>query len=108
MSDKTSASLLIRSSACPTPLAPESVSRIPRLPGYSEVAIGYKLFGNSQRQALWKNVDFQGGGLLAVTEAMEQTRKHGVRLKAPKSRSSRPVFPVAEGLLVVLREHKAR
>jgi len=55
----------------------------------------------------WRGVDFERGRIV-VTEALEQTRRHGIRFKAPKSRSSRRVLPAADELLEILREHKAR
>jgi integrase len=55
----------------------------------------------------WKSLDFERG-TLTVSESLEQTRRHGVRFKPPKSRSSRRVLPAAEQLLVVLKEYRSK
>jgi integrase len=46
-------------------------------------------------------------GTLYVAEALEHTRGHAVRFKAPKSRSSRRVIPLAPECVELLRAHKA-
>jgi len=48
-----------------------------------------------------------GRGSLFVAEALEQTGTHGVRFKAPKSKSSRRLIPLAPEAVEMLREHKA-
>jgi hypothetical protein len=55
-----------------------------------------------------RNVSSDERGHITISEALVQTRRHGVRFKPPKSRSSRRVLPVADELLSVLREHKAK
>jgi integrase len=51
----------------------------------------------------WVNLD---QGSLFVAEALEHTRGHGVAFKAPKSRTSRRVLPIAPECVVLLRAHK--
>jgi len=46
--------------------------------------------------------------VIAVMRALEQTRKHGVRLKDTKSRSSRRQIPIPSALVDVLRLHQIR
>ncbi len=44
---------------------------------------------------------------LHVLQALEQTRTHGVKVKPPKSKSSRRLVPIAPECVAMLREHKA-
>ncbi len=54
----------------------------------------------------WTFIDLMRGTLY-VNEALEHTRAHGVRFKAPKSRSSRRVIPLAPECVELLQAHKA-
>jgi integrase len=54
----------------------------------------------------WSNIDFEKRALY-VEESLEQTREHGVRVKGPKSRSSRRFVPLAPEAVKLLRRHKA-
>jgi integrase len=54
----------------------------------------------------WQNIDFEIGAL-QVTEALEHTRTHGVRFKAPKSRASKRRLPLPPMVLDLLRLHRA-
>lgn len=45
-------------------------------------------------------------GSLYVAEALEHTRSHGVAFKAPKSRTSRRVIPLAPECIALLKAHK--
>lgn len=57
----------------------------------------------------WKNVRLDGDKpALHVTQALEHTRAHGVRFKAPKSEKSRRLVPLAPESVTLLRSHKAR
>lgn len=51
----------------------------------------------------WVNLD---QGSLFVAEALEHTRLHGVRFKAPKSSTSQRVVPLAPESVHILRRHK--
>jgi integrase len=51
----------------------------------------------------WVNLD---RGSLYVAEALEHTRGHGVAFKAPKSKTSRRVLPLAPECVTLLRAHK--
>lgn len=53
----------------------------------------------------WGTVDLARGSLY-VAEAVEHTRRHGVRFKSPKSRTSRRVVPLAPECVERLRLHK--
>ncbi len=53
----------------------------------------------------WANVNLESGSLF-VAEALEQTRAHGVRFKAPKSKSSRRFIPLAPEAVEMLRTHR--
>jgi integrase len=55
----------------------------------------------------WRNVDLDRGSLF-VAEALEQTKMHGVRFKAPKSKSSRRTIPLAPETVDMLRTYKSR
>lgn len=54
----------------------------------------------------WSDVDLDRASL-QVLQALEQTRTNGVRVKSPKSRSSRRLVPIAPECVAMLREHKA-
>jgi integrase len=53
----------------------------------------------------WATVNLDKGSLY-VAEALEHTRGHGVAFKAPKSRTSRRVLPLAPECVVLLQAHK--
>jgi integrase len=53
----------------------------------------------------WETVSLDKGSLY-VAEALEHTRGHGVAFKAPKSRTSRRVLPLAPECVTLLRAHK--
>ena len=53
----------------------------------------------------WSTVSLDRGSLY-VAEALEHTRSHGVAFKAPKSRTSRRVLPLAPECVALLRAHK--
>ncbi len=52
----------------------------------------------------WRNIDFEGKRIV-VSQAVEETKLFGTRLKAPKSGKTR-VIPLADNLVSVLRTHK--
>lgn len=54
----------------------------------------------------WSDVDLDRASL-HVLQALEQTRTNGVKVKSPKSRSSRRLVPIAPECVAMLREHKA-
>jgi integrase len=54
----------------------------------------------------WRSIDFTKGSLF-VDSALEHTREHGVRFKAPKSKSSQRPIPLAPEGIEVLLAHKA-
>lgn len=53
----------------------------------------------------WANIDLEQGWLF-VSEALEQTKTHGVRFKAPKSNSSRRRIPLSSSLIQMLTAHR--
>ncbi|MGA2760396.1 MAG: site-specific integrase [Candidatus Cybelea sp.] len=53
----------------------------------------------------WATVNLDKGSLY-VAEALEHTRGHGVAFKAPKSRTSRRVLPLAPECVALLLAHK--
>ncbi len=55
----------------------------------------------------WRNVDLQKASFFVV-ESLEQTRRHGVRFKAPKSRSSRRFVPLSPDCVELLSLHKGQ
>lgn len=54
----------------------------------------------------WRNVDLKKATLY-VAESLEHTREHGVRFKAPKSRSSKRVIPLSRQCVQLLRAYRA-
>ncbi|MGC2362803.1 MAG: tyrosine-type recombinase/integrase [Candidatus Cybelea sp.] len=54
----------------------------------------------------WSDVDLDHASV-HVLQALEQTRTNGVRVKSPKSRSSRRLVPIAPECVEMLRKHKA-
>jgi integrase len=54
----------------------------------------------------WSDVDLDHASL-HVLQALEQTRTNGVKVKSPKSRSSRRLVPIAPECVEMLRKHKA-
>jgi integrase len=53
----------------------------------------------------WSHVDLDGK-IIAVREALEWTKAHGIRFKVPKSRAGRRDITLPEILVDVLREHR--
>jgi integrase len=53
----------------------------------------------------WNAIDLDGK-VLEVREAMEQTKAHGARPKAPKSRAGRRVIVLPDIVIEALREHR--
>jgi integrase len=53
----------------------------------------------------WNRVDLDAG-VIQVREALEQTRAHGIRFKAPKSNAGRRDITLPDILIDVLREHR--
>jgi len=53
----------------------------------------------------WNGVDLDGK-VLVVREALEQTKVHGVRFKAPKSKAGRRNITLPDILVEALREHR--
>jgi integrase len=53
----------------------------------------------------WKRVDLDGK-VIQVREALEQTKAHGIRFKAPKSKAGRREITMPDILVDVLREHR--
>lgn len=54
----------------------------------------------------WSDVDLEHASL-HVLQALEQTRTNGVKVKSPKSRSSRRLVPIAPECVEMLRKHRA-
>jgi integrase len=54
----------------------------------------------------WSDVDLDHASV-HVLQSLEQTRTNGVRVKSPKSRSSRRLVPIAPECVEMLRKHKA-
>jgi len=54
----------------------------------------------------WASLEFERKRLF-VTEALEQTREHGVRFKSTKSRSSRRAIPLPDAMIDALKAHKS-
>jgi integrase len=55
----------------------------------------------------WRDVDFDRG-VIQVTKALEETRAHGVRVKAPKTASGRREISLPESALAALRNHRRK
>lgn len=53
----------------------------------------------------WSNVDLDAK-VIRVREALEQTKAHGLRFKAPKSRAGRRDITLPDVLVSALREHR--
>jgi integrase len=53
----------------------------------------------------WQDIDFDKMSIF-VSASLEDTRLHGVRLKGPKSKSSRRFIPLAPSVTQLLRAHK--
>jgi integrase len=53
----------------------------------------------------WNHVNFDGK-VIAVREALEPTKAHGIRFKPPKSKAGRRDITLPEILVDVLREHR--
>jgi integrase len=53
----------------------------------------------------WNRVDLDGE-MIAVREALEQTKVHGIRFKPPKSKAGRRDIALPDILVDVLREHR--
>jgi integrase len=53
----------------------------------------------------WGDVDLDGGKL-RVERTVEKTKKHGLRLKAPKSRHGRRLITLPLSAVTVLRQHR--
>jgi integrase len=53
----------------------------------------------------WNRVDLDGK-MIAVREALESTKAHGIRSKAPKSRAGRRDITLPDILVDALREHR--
>lgn len=53
----------------------------------------------------WDRINFERGTLY-VAEAVEHTRRHGIRFKMPKSHTSRRVVPLAAECIELLQRHK--
>jgi integrase len=55
----------------------------------------------------WKNVDLDKK-VLQVREALEQTRTHGIRFKAPKSKAGRRDVTMPDVVVDTLRQHRIK
>ena len=53
----------------------------------------------------WRNVDLDGK-VIRVREAAEETKAHGIRVKAPKTRAGRRDVTLPEIVVEALREHR--
>jgi len=53
----------------------------------------------------WRNVDLDAARL-AIVQAVEETKAHGLRLKAPKSEAGRRRIDLPEFVVGVLRDHR--
>jgi len=53
----------------------------------------------------WNRVDLEGG-VIMVREALEPTKAHGIRFKAPKSKAGRRDITLPDTLVDALREHR--
>src|SRR5262249_7153066 len=52
------------------------------------------------------NLDAKSAASIAITEALEGTKKHGLRLKAPKTKSGRRQITLPDIVVDALREHR--
>jgi integrase len=55
----------------------------------------------------WRNVDLDRK-VLQVREALEQTKAHGIRFKAPKSKAGRRDVTMPDIVVAVLRQHRIK
>jgi integrase len=53
----------------------------------------------------WGDVDLDGGKL-RIERAIEKTKKHGLRVKGPKTRHGRRTITLPAGAVAVLRQHR--
>jgi integrase len=53
----------------------------------------------------WEYVDLERG-MICVREALEHTKAHGIRFKAPKSKAGRRDITLPDLLVNLLREHR--
>src|SRR5215213_8606646 len=54
----------------------------------------------------WNDIDFDGGKL-RIERAVEKTKSHGLRIKAPKTKNGKRTINISIGTLAVLRQHRA-
>jgi integrase len=53
----------------------------------------------------WRNVDFDGK-VIKVREAIEETKEHGIQVKAPKTRAGRRDIGLPDIVVDALRDHR--
>ena len=78
--------------------------RSPELDPIADVALGSGLRRGELLALRWQDVDFDGA-TLRVEQAVEQTKRGGTILKAPKTRHGRRAVSLAPATVAVLREH---
>jgi integrase len=70
----------------------------------ADVALGTGLRRGELLALRWQDVDFEGA-TLRVEQAVEQTKRGGIILKAPKTRHGRRAVSLAPATVAALREH---
>jgi integrase len=94
-------------------LAPEQLKavlaslRSPELRTIADVALGTGLRRGELLAERWQDVDLDAA-VLRVEQAVEQTKRGGIILKAPKTRHGRRTVTLAPATVAVLHEHWKR
>jgi integrase len=84
---------------------PALVAKLDRLRGLAIVSLFTGMRLGEVLALRWSCVDLDKG-IIQVREALEETKAHGIRFKAPKSKAGRRDITLPEILVAALREHR--
>ena len=95
-------------------LTPQQVNDLPallrdhRLEALALVALFTGIRRGELLALKWGNVDLDGDEVIRIREALEETRKHGLRFKAPKSEAGLRDVRLPTIVVNVLHKHRKR
>ena len=86
--------------------ARELIERLRGHPLYllASLALATGMRRNEMLALRWQDVDLDAGRL-AIEQSLEQTRAHGIRIKAPKTRKGRRTISLPASTVAELRDH---